>query len=144
MQPRDVPIRGTLGVELRRFLRANASSMLASGVDWAVITVLVGLRVHYLLAATIGALVGAATDFTIKRNWAFMRGAVGAVHTEAARYIAVSGLSLGWNLLVSYLLVDGLHFAPVPGVIAASIFVGIAWNYPVHRYFVFANERSSR
>jgi putative flippase GtrA len=25
----------------------------------------------------------------------------------------------------------------VPGVIAASIVVGVAWNYPLHRLYVF-------
>ena len=143
MQPRDVPSQDTLGVELRRFFRANASSMLASALDWLLITLLVGVHVHYLFAATVGALVGALTDFSIKRHWAFMRGAVGAVQHEAMRYIAASGTSLAWNLLLSYALVDGMHIPAVPGVIAASIIVGIAWNYPVHRFFVFASKRTS-
>jgi hypothetical protein len=39
--------------------------------------------------------------------------------------------------------VDGLGVAAVPGVIAASVLVGLVWNYPVHRFYVFreAGER---
>ena len=57
--------------------------------------------------------------------------------TEGLRYLLVSGASLGWNLLVSYLFVDGLGLPAVPGVIAASVVVGFVWNYPLHRLFVF-------
>lgn len=141
------PLSGTAmsprGLELTRFLRANASSILATGLEWVLVTILVAVHVHYLAATTVGATLGAVTDFTVKRHWAFMRGQVGSVHGEAVRYLLASGASLGWNLLVAYGLVDGLHVASVPGVIAASIIVGVAWNYPVHRHFVFHDRHSS-
>jgi putative flippase GtrA len=41
------------------------------------------------------------------------------------------------NLAVAWAFVDGLGVAAVPGVIAASVVVGLAWNYPVHRFYVF-------
>lgn len=142
-QTGEPPIGGTFGLELRRFLRANGSSIGASLLEWVLITVLVGLNVHYLYAATVGAVLGAIMDFAIKRHWAFERGTIGAVHSEGLRYLAASALSLVWNLAVAYTLVDGLHMAKVPGVIASSIIVGIAWNYPVHRYFVFHDRPAS-
>ena len=46
-------------------------------------------------------------------------------------------LSLGWNLLIAFVLVHWMHVAPIPGVIGASIVVGVLWNYPMHRLFVF-------
>ncbi len=132
------PGRG-LAAEIGRFVRANLSSTIASGIDYLLVTGLVLARFHYLWAATAGALAGAITDFTLKRHWAFDRAAVGAVHHEGLRYLLVSGTSLGLNLLLSYALVDGLGMPAVPGVIAASIVVGFVWNYPLHRYFVFRN-----
>ena len=130
-------------MEARRFLRGNASAIVATGLEWCLITLLVGISVHYLVAAAIGAVVGAVTDFSIKRHWAFIRGGVGSVRQEALRYVVASGLSLGLNVLLAYGVVDRLHVPSIPGVIIASFIVGIAWNYPVHRYFVFP-ERSAR
>ncbi len=133
-----------LRVEIGRFVRANLSSAVASGLEYVLITVLVYARVHYLVAATAGALTGALTDFSLKRHWAFHRTVKGAVHHEGLRYLAVSAASLLLNLACAYALVDGLHVPPVPGVIAASIVVGFVWNYPLHRYYVFRVSQAKR
>ncbi len=123
--------------EIRRFLRANLSSTIATGIEWVLVTVLVLLRVHYLAAAALGAASGAVTDFSLKRHWAFDRPAKGGVHREGARYLLVSVGSLLWNLVCAYLLVEKLGSPKVPGVIAGSVVVGVLWNYPLHRHYVF-------
>lgn len=133
--------REGLAAEVGRFLRANAASGAATGLDWALVTALVWAGVHYLVAAAAGALAGAVTDFLLKRHWAFSRAAMGSTWREAARYLLVSASSLLWNLAAAWLLVDGLGLRPVPGVIAASILVGVAWNYPLHRLYVFRSPR---
>jgi putative flippase GtrA len=136
------PGRG-LAAEIGRFVRANLSSTIASGIDYVFVTGLVLARAHYLWAATAGAIAGAITDFSLKRHWAFSRAAMGAVHHEGFRYLVVSVTSLGLNLLLAYAFVDGLRVPAVPGVIAASIVIGFVWNYPLHRYFVFRGARVS-
>jgi 2-hydroxy-3-keto-5-methylthiopentenyl-1-phosphate phosphatase len=132
---------GRLPAEIGRFLRANASSVAATALDWALVAALVGAGAHYLLAAAAGAVAGAVTDFSLKRHWAFDRAAKGTLGAEGLRYLLVSGSSLGANLLCSWGLVDGLGMPPVPGVIGASIVVGLLWNYPLHRWFVFRGSR---
>lgn len=129
--------RRPLLAEMGRFLRANLASTAATALDWAIVTALVWLGAHYLVAAAAGALAGAVTDFTLKRHWAFGGEGKDRVHAEAVRYLAVSGASLLWNLAMAWVLVDGLGLPPVPGVILASIVVGVAWNYPLHRFWVF-------
>ena len=129
--------RRQLLAELGRFLRANLASTAATALDWAMVTALVWIGAHYLVAAAAGALAGAVTDFTLKRHWAFDRQEKDRLHAEAVRYLMVSGTSLLLNLAVAWALVDGLRFPPVPGVILASVVVGIAWNYPLHRFWVF-------
>jgi putative flippase GtrA len=131
------PVRRGLLAELGRFVRANLASGVASGAEYVLVTCLVVAGVHYLYAATAGAVMGAAIDFSMKRWWAFDRTHKGSVHGEGARYVAVSATSLGMNLVAAYALVDGVGLPAVPGVIAASIIVGAVWNYPLHRYFVF-------
>lgn len=135
------PARRGLVAEIGRFVRANLSSTLASGAEYVLVTALVVVHVHYLYAATAGAVTGAIVDFWLKRHWAFDRAAKGAVHHEGLRYLAVSATSLGLNLALAYALVDGLRVPAVPGVIGASIVVGFAWNYPLHRLYVFRTAR---
>ena len=134
--------RRGLATEIGRFVRANLSSSIASGLEYLLVTGLVLARVHYLAAATAGAVTGAVTDFSLKRHWAFNRAVKGTVQHEGLRYLAVSSASLALNLALSYGLVDGLLLPAVPGVIAASILVGLAWNYPLHRYYVFRTRPS--
>ncbi len=133
------PSRG-LAAEVGRFIRANLASTVASGLEYVLVTGLVLAGVHYLAAATAGAVTGAITDFSLKRYWAFDRTRKGAVADEGLRYLLVSGGSLALNLLLAYALVDGLGVAAVPGIIAASLVVGFAWNYPLHRYYVFRGD----
>ena len=134
--------RRGLATEIGRFVRANLSSSVASGLEYLLVTGLVLAGVHYLAAATAGAVTGAVTDFSLKRHWAFHRAVKGTVQHEGLRYLAVSSASLAINLALSYGLVDGLLLPAVPGVIAASILVGLAWNYPLHRYYVFRTRPS--
>ncbi len=130
------PRRGP-AAEALHFLRANLASGAATAVDWSVVTGLIWAGAHYLGAAASGAVAGAVTDFSLKRHWAFGREAKGPAHAEGLRYLAVAAASLGWNLAGSWLLVSVLGLPPVAGVIAASVAVGFAWNYPLHRLWVF-------
>jgi putative flippase GtrA len=134
-----------VAAEVRRFVRANLSSAIASGLEWLVVTGLVLAGAHYLVAAATGAVTGAVLDFSLKRVWAFDRVRRAGVGHEGLRYVVVSAASLALNVAVAYGLVDGLGLPAVPGVIAASLLVGIAWNYPLHRLYVFhAGPASSR
>jgi putative flippase GtrA len=135
------PARRGLVAEIGRFVRANLASTIASGVEYVLVTGLVIFHVHYLYAASAGAATGAIIDFSLKRHWAFDRAAKASVHHEGLRYLVVSAASLGLNVALSYALVDGLHLPAVPGVIAASLVVGFAWNYPLHRLYVFRTAR---
>lgn len=137
------PGRG-LAAEIGRFVRANLSSTVASGLEYVLVTVLVLVRLHYLTAATVGAVTGALTDFALKRHWAFSRADKSPVHHEGLRYLLVSLASLVLNLAVAYAMVDGLRLPAVPGVIAASLVVGVIWNYPLHRYYVFRLPAAAR
>lgn len=129
--------RGGVVEEAGRFARANLSSSLASGLEWLLVATAIHAGVHYLVAAAAGAVTGAVTDFSLKRWWAFDRTSRAAIGHEGARYLGVSGGSLALNLGISYLLVDGMGIGPVVGVVSAAIVVGLGWNYPLHRLFVF-------
>jgi putative flippase GtrA len=130
--------------EIGHFLRGNLASAVASGIEWVLVTALLVAGLYYLAAAAVGAVTGALMDFALKRHWAFMREAKGAAHVEGLRYLATAASSLVLNLAVAYAFVDGLGAPAVPGVIAASLVVGVVWNYPLHRRYVFPCVEDAR
>ena len=133
----------SLALEVQRFVRANASTLLATAVEWVLVTVMVRSGGSYLLAAGCGAFLGALMDFALKRQWAFMRRGTRSLRSESTRYVVVSAFSLGWNLVTAFVLVHFLRVPAIPGVIAASVLVGAFWNYPLHRLFVFPEGKPS-
>lgn len=124
--------------ELWRFIRAQISAMVATGVDWVLMLGLIWLGVHYYWAVAAGHVAGAITDFVMEKWWAF--GTSGGVRSQAKRYAVAWVGSLGLNELLAWLLITILHQPAAPSVIAASLVVALAWNYPMHRWFVFGDR----
>jgi putative flippase GtrA len=128
--------------ELWRFVKAQVSTGLATFLDWGTLTLLIFFGVYYQLAIAAGAFLGACTDFSMKRYWAFRSGGKTPVASEAVKYAWVSAASLGLNCALAYLFVDVLRLPKVPGAIGASVIIGVVWNYPLHRLYVFGRETS--
>jgi putative flippase GtrA len=134
-EPRVSPRKTELG----RFLRAQVSSLAATGVDWALMILLVSFRAHYAIAVAVGHVAGAATDFAVKKYWAFGAGK-GGMEGQAFRYFLAWAGSLALNEFAAWLLISEWSVATGLGVILASLVVGLLWNYPLHRYFVFGKK----
>lgn len=112
------------------------SSLVATGVDYCVMILCVSwFGLSPVAGTVIGALCGAVTSFTLGRRWVF-DARRGNLRGQALRYAAVSALSLCGNAGGEWLLVRvGLQYI-VARVIASTV-VGIGWNFPMHRHFVF-------
>lgn len=112
------------------------SSLVATGVDYCVMILCVSaFGLSPVLGTVIGALCGAVTSFTLGRRWVFdaRRGELGG---QALRYAMVSAVSLCCNAGGEWLLVRvGLQY--IVARVVASTVVGIGWNFPMHRHFVF-------
>ena len=117
-------------VEIVRFAKAQFATAVATLLEWIVVLILAQLGMWHVAAAFTGAVLGGITDFVIKKSWVFASG-------SAIRYAVVSGLSSLWFSATVYLLVDLLHWHLSVAVVGASVLVGILWNYPLHRFFVF-------
>ncbi len=90
-------------LQLLRFGLVGASGYV---VNLAVYTALVkGLELHYLLAAVCSFLVAVTNNYTWNRLWTF-RGQRGHVAYQGLRFLVVSTVALGANLLVLHLLVQ--------------------------------------
>jgi putative flippase GtrA len=132
------------GLEIGRFLKGQVSSGVATALDWGLMTILILVGVYYVIAAVIGAVVGAITDFSVKKWWVFDAAKRDSVESQAARYALVSGIGAALNAGLSYAAVDGLRIHKNIGVIIASTVVGFGWNYPMHRLYVFRRMKREK
>ncbi len=119
------------------FNRAQVSSAVATAVDFGLLFLLVEIfHVWYVAATASGAALGALTNFLLNRHWSFA-----AFHQrwarQALRYSLISGASLLMNTGATYGLTEFGHLHYSISVLGASIAVGIFFNFPLHRYYVF-------
>jgi len=118
------------------------SSLVATGVDYCIMIACVSLfGLSPVVGTVIGALCGAVTSFTLGRRWVF-DARRGDLRGQALRYAMVSAVSLCCNAGGEWLLLRvGLQY--VLARVVTSIVVGIGWNFPMHRHFVFRAGVSS-
>lgn len=97
--------------QLVRFASVGASGYV---INLAVYSALVhSADADYKLAAVGAFCVALANNFFWNRRWTF-RAQDGHAGFQAARFVAVSLIALGFNLVVLYALVEGVDVAEVP------------------------------
>jgi dolichol-phosphate mannosyltransferase len=107
-------------VQLARFCTVGASGY---AVNLAVYTLLLrGVGLHYLLAATCSFLVAVTNNYTWNRLWTF-RGQRGHIAYQGFRFLVVSTIALGANLLILRLLVEELNLGKVLAQAIAIVLV---------------------
>lgn len=125
------------------FSQHQISAAVATAVDFAImIACKSGLGMTPAVATAIGSLFGAVISFTLGRHWVFHQ-AHGDIRGQALRYALASTLSLIFNSLGEKLFVAlGLHY--ILARVLLSVVVGMLWNFPMHRYFVFRDRASPK
>ncbi len=107
-------------LQLARFCAVGASGYV---VNLAVYTLLLhAADLHYLLAATCSFLVAVTNNYTWNRLWTF-RGQRGHVAYQGLRFLVVSTIALGANLVVLYVLVQQLEVGKVLAQAIAIVLV---------------------
>lgn len=129
---------------LKLFGKHQLATVASTAVDYLVMICLVSLAGLGPVAGTsIGAAAGAITNFTLGRTYTFRATARDrGLRGQFIRYVMVSAMSLGWNALGVQLLAVMLGMQYVIARLLVGTFVGFAWNFPMHRYFVFRPSRS--
>lgn len=129
----------------KNFLKANASSLAASAVDFGTLISLVEIfHLNYVAATAIGACLGAITNFSINEIWTFTDAQKRALHHAMWRYVLVSGMSAALNTSGVFFFAHFLHFQYVLAKLITALAVGWLWNYPLHRYFVWPKKESEK
>ena len=107
-------------LQLARFCAVGASGY---AVNLAVYTLLLhAADLHYLVAATCSFLVAVTNNYTWNRLWTF-RGQRGHFAYQGLRFLIVSTLALGANLLILRFLVEELDFGKVVAQAVAIVLV---------------------
>ena len=126
---------------VQSFFRAQASSLAATAVDFGSLVLLVeAFAVWYVAATALGAFAGAVTNFLLNRHWSFEAGHFQAT-PQAFKYALVSGGSLCLNTAGVYAVTEWAG-SPYPvSKVLTALGVGILYNFPLHRSFVFRGKQ---
>ena len=120
------------------FSRYIVSATAATLTDFSVLYCLkefAGLRP--VTATFIGACCGATVAFLLGRNWTFLN-KEGQVSKQGLKFLFVVAGSILLNTFGEYLLTEVwpfTHYMIARVIVAIS--VGLSWNFPMQRYFVF-------
>ncbi len=117
-------------------VRHQAAAILATLLDFAIGGILVRAGLDPALATFLGATVGACCNFAIARRYVF-RGERRRIGRQALRYSLVAVGSALANALLVHALCPLLPFALARPI--AAVIVSVAWNFPLHRSFVFGD-----
>jgi putative flippase GtrA len=123
-------------LQLVRFACVGASGYV---VNLAVFTVCIhAFSLDYRLAAFFAFLVAVTNNFVWNRHWTF-RAAGGHAGFQAARFLTVSTLALGVNLILLYLLVDIAGASEIPSQ-AVSVAAAMPFNFIGNKLWTFGEE----
>ncbi|MGK5084375.1 GtrA family protein [Bdellovibrionota bacterium FG-1] len=119
------------------FSRSQLSSFAATAADFGLLFTLTEVfHVWYVIATAAGALAGAASNFFMNRYWSFSA-THDVWHRQARRYSIVSGMSMLLNTGGAYAFTEWGHLHYSISVISTSILVGVLFNFPMQRQYVF-------
>jgi putative flippase GtrA len=129
---------------IREWVRHHISSLVGTGVDFATMIAAVELlRLSPVTGTVMGAAAGGVTNFWLGRHFTF-RSRSQQVSGQFLRYGLVSAASLGLNALGEHLVITYLTSRYVLGRILVAATVNNAWNYPMQRFFVFAERKPAK
>lgn len=119
-------------------LRYNVSAASATATDYGVLAFskeILGL--DPVLSTFIGALSGGMVAFLLGRNWTFLN-KEGKVSSQGIKFILVVGGSILLNTFGMYIATHYMSFGHyMIARILVSVTIGICYNFPMQRYFVF-------
>jgi len=140
-EERSQPQRRGVLYRFWEWVRHHISSLVGTGVDFATMIAAVELfGLSPVTGTVLGAAVGGVTNFWLGRRFTF-RSRSQAVSGQFLRYSLVSAASLGLNALGEHLFITHVASRYVLGRILVASTVNNAWNYPMQRFFVFAERK---
>ncbi|WP_341906841.1 GtrA family protein [Fluviicola taffensis] len=123
---------------MKMFLKAQLSSLIATAVDFGFTVLLIeGFLVKYVIATSIGAVLGGVVNFTVNKYWSFAKGRE-YTKTQVLKYGMVWIGSILLNTVVSAFILSVMDGSYLIVKILVSLIVGISFNYSLQKYYVFS------
>ena len=117
--------------------RSASASALVFGVELAGVAVLDRAGVVAAFAFAVVQIAGTLLTFTLNKYWAFGARHTGRGSVEGVKAAVVFAGSFVLNIALPSLATYGLHLAPVIAFTGAQVVVGLGWNFPLTRWWVF-------
>jgi putative flippase GtrA len=121
------------------YLKAQASSLVASATDFGVTIIAANLFGWWYLAASItGTVTGGAVNFYVNRKWVFESEST-AIKWQILKYILV------WtgNLIIVtagvFVLTHSFNLNYVLAKVLSSVLTGVSYNYIMQKQFIFSS-----
>jgi putative flippase GtrA len=119
------------------FIKAQASSLIATFLDFSTAIVLVNFfGVEPFTSSIAGTVLGGMANFSINRYWVF-EAADDKVAGQALKYFFVWIGNLFLNAGGMYLLLEKMNWNYIISKALVSIIVGFAYNYVLQKKLVF-------
>ncbi len=126
---------------LKRFFRYNVVALFATTLDFSLFIIFTDIfQIWYVASTFISAIVGGIVAFFLERNWAFVS-KDGKLSSQAIKYLIVWIMSILLNTLGLYLIVEYINIDQVISKVIISVIVGIGFNFLMHSFFVFNNNK---
>lgn len=126
----------------RPILRNLTSALVATGLDFALVNVLVlGISLVAPVATAFGCVFGGTINFFMNRMWTF--GSKQKKLPQIGRYafVSVTSAILNSGGVAILLLLPSMDFRIAWALVRLAVF--FAWNFPLHRDYVFADNHDA-
>jgi len=121
------------------FLKAQASSLMASATDFGITIIAVNLfGLWYLAASIIGTISGGVVNFFVNRKWVFQSKSK-EVKWQVFRYILVWAGNLAIVTAGVFIFTHFFNLNYVLAKVVSSVLTGISYNYIMQRQFIFSS-----
>ncbi|WP_025142703.1 GtrA family protein [Pedobacter jeongneungensis] len=121
------------------FLKAQASSLMASATDFGITIIAVNLfGLWYLAASIIGTISGGVVNFFVNRKWVFQSRSK-EVKGQVFRYILVWAGNLAIVTAGVFIFTHFFNLNYVLAKVVSSVLTGISYNYIMQRQFIFSS-----
>ena len=127
-------------MNIRKFLKAQLSSFVASMVDFSTTYLLVEVfGLWYVYSTTLGVIAGGITNCVINYRWVFH---VRKIKKKRIFYrYTLTWLTCGaFNTWGTMLLTETINLNYIISRMIVSVCIALCWNYPMQRLFVFRND----
>lgn len=121
------------------YLKAQASSLVASATDFGVTIIAANLFGWWYLAASItGTVTGGAVNFYVNRKWVFESEST-AIKWQILKYVLVWTGNLIIVTVGVFMLTHFFNLNYVLAKVLSSILTGVSYNYIMQKQFIFSS-----